>query len=157
MKTAALAVVLTLCASCAVHGINLVQDNRVHILSPRNYSTQRLPVDIRWATHGLDDRTSQFALFVDRAPMAPGKDLQSLAGRDRVCRSTPGCPDDQWFNAHGVYLTTATSYQFAELADLGSRHARDTHEVTIVLLDPQGRRQNESAFSVTFAVDRSGP
>jgi hypothetical protein len=155
-RAAVVAIGILTSPACAIHGINFAQDNRVRIVQPRDFSTQRLPVVLRWEKVGPHRHSAfLFALFVDRAPMAPGKDLGSLAEHDMVCRTTPGCPDQGWFNTHGVYLTSGNSYELDELADFGSRHAKDTHEATIVLLDSGGRRHSESAFSVTFSINRS--
>jgi hypothetical protein len=135
--------------------VRLVQDGRLQLEAPPKASRQRLPVTIRWRARDLGDRT--FAVFVDRSPVAPGETLRKIAQdeHDDACLARPGCPDAGWLSNRGVYLTGADSLQLRVLPDTSDtgRGARDSHEITVVLMDGD-RRDGESAWSRQFYVER---
>jgi len=137
--------------------VNLVQDRRVDVEAPGKAARVGLPVTIRWSAHDVAGRT--FALFVDRAPIKPGDSFRALAEdeHDDACLQQRGCPDAGWLRNRGVYVTTGRSLTLDTLPDTRDtgRGARDSHEVTIVLMH-DGRRDGEAAWSRQFYVDRSG-
>jgi hypothetical protein len=148
-------------AGCAFSNINLVQDHRVALISPKAYSTVHLPVTVSWRTRNLptslDGQPLRFAVFVDRRVVAPGADVRSVASGDPNCRAAQGCPNAAYLRSHGVYVVTGTSLTLPFLPDLrdpsaGVRH--DSHTVTVVILRGD-RRDGESAFSTSFTIDRS--
>jgi hypothetical protein len=150
----------TLSSGCAFSNIDLVQDHRVHILAPAAEQTVHLPVTIRWSVSGLDPGAGnppvRFAVFVDRAVIKPGTTLRSVASGDHRCLQDPTCPNTTYLREHGVYLVSGTELTLPFLPDLrnsGSHTTRDTHTVTIVILDGD-RRDGESAFTRTFFVAR---
>lgn len=147
--------------ACSVSGLAFTQDKRLSIVGPDNHSTQRLPVTVRWTVTdfnvtGPDGNASPdagyFAVFVDRAPQAPGKAISVLAKNDVRCKPRDGCPDAQWFSTHHIYPTTAREFVVDSLP-ASTKEERDRfHEVTIVLLDGKGNRIGEAAISVEFRV-----
>lgn len=149
-------------SSCAFSGINLLQDHRVHIQSPKTDQTVRLPVTITWTASdisvGQGQPPVQFAVFVDRAPVKPGATLRSIADGDNLCLRNPACPDATYLRVHGVYVVDGMQLTLPFLADLRTAHSaihQDQHTVTIVILHG-GRRDGESAFTRTFYVARTG-
>lgn len=123
-----------------------------------------MPVELSWSVHdfsatgidGTDDSgRGAFAVFFDREPMAPGRDLASLAEDDNDCRP-PECPNEAWFRQRFIFVTTETSVRVAALPDLRGRDSGlDRHEATIVLVNGEGRRIGESAFAREFYIGRT--
>lgn len=145
-----LAVVLP---ACAVTGLSFVQDDRVRIVEPEPNAKLSLPFEVRWDVEGYD---GSFAVFIDRSPVKPNQTLEALVPeRDTVCRTDPDCPDAEWLADRNVYVTTDTSLMLEHLPDRRENDSTgDRHELTIVLLDEDGRRSGESAFTREFLVER---
>jgi hypothetical protein len=152
-----------LASSCATSGLAFVQDDRVEIVSPRSHDKVTLPVTVRWNVKefrisGKDGRSDPnagyFALFVDRAPVPPGKTLDWIARDDRRCRAIPGCPDELYFADREVFTTDKTSFTFEHLPDQEAYQGHEIHDLSIVLLDGTGRRIGESAWYITLRYDR---
>jgi hypothetical protein len=123
----------------------------------------RLPVDLTWTIRDFTVKNSPsgrggaFAVFVDRAPVPPGKTLSWLAREDASCTTTPGCPDTAYLAKLGVYRTTATHLTITALPPTDpTSQTPDRHEATIILLDDNGKRIGETAFVVTFKVKQKG-
>ncbi len=96
-----------------------------------------------------------FAVFVNRAPIPPGKPLRWIARKDESCRPAEGCPDLEYLNSRGVYSTTETRIVLEHVPRIAEDEKEtDWHTVTIVFLDPSGRRLGESAFEVSFHLSR---
>jgi hypothetical protein len=162
---AVLAVAFLVSASCA-HGLAFVQDTRVEIVAPKSHATVTTPVTVRWRIErfhvtGPDGRSEPsagyFGVFVDQAPVPPGKTLAWVAHGDNRCRPDQGCPDAAYLAERDVFSTTQTSFTLSELPNLQAYHGHESHEVTIVLLDGRGARIGESAWYATFSYDRKGP
>jgi hypothetical protein len=142
----------------------LERDKRVHFLAPPAGANVTLPLVVRWTADrarfratGFDGsrsgRRGVYAVFVDSAPLRPGRHLDTLAEHDLICRASPGCPDTTWLSDHGVYLTTSPQLVLRGLpADSGRRAGggRRRHEVTGVLLDGRGVRVGEGAWTRSF-------
>jgi len=149
-------IVLTV-GGCGGGGLQFREDKRVDITAPSDRARVVAPVDVRWTTRGLvlgePDGPTQFAVFVDRAPIHPGQSLSALG--DDACRRTPGCPDEAYLRERFVYLTRKTAVTLETLPATSTSNrtgAKDTHEVTIVLLDADGHRHGEAAWSVEFTA-----
>ncbi len=119
------------------------QSDRVQIATPANHATVREPVTVAWDVKEFaPPRDGSFAVFVDRDPMPAGESLGYFAAKDR----------------DGIHVLAATSLRLDQL----SRRAgvdpaeQDHHDVTVVLLDQQGRRIGEYAAYAEFTVDRGG-
>jgi hypothetical protein len=150
-------------SSCATSGLAFVQDDRLEIVSPVSHTKVSLPVTIRWKVDGfrvtrpdgMSDRNSgYFGIFVDRAPVPPGKTLDWIARDDKRCLANPPCPDELYFADRETYTTDQTFFTLAQLPDQDAYQGHETHEVSIVLLDGAGRRIGESAWYVTLRYDR---
>lgn len=138
-------------------------DDRVRFVSPTDRADVRLPVTLDWEVEGFevtgpgearDKDSGYFAVFVDRAPMPPGKSLRWLARKDNSCRPDDGCPDEEYLRTRGVYTTTATELVLEQLPRVGDEDRRERHRATVVLLDAAGHRIGESAYEIAFDVER---
>lgn len=147
----------------------LEPDDRVRFLAPPEGSRVTLPLVVRWSadparfkTTGFDgsadDRRGAYAVFLDSAPMLPGRHLDSLADGDRLCETSPGCPDEAWLADHGVHLTTRPELVLRGVPRRGGRRTGRLrrHEVVVVLLDGRGRRIGEGAWRRAFYVREEG-
>jgi len=159
------AAVALLAQGCTPHGLAFVKDQRVDVVTPDSHATVHLPVTVRWTVHDFrvtghdgssNPDTGYFGVFVDRAPVPPGKPLSWVAHGDQLCLATPGCPDKQYMRDHDTYATTDTSFTLRQLPDLSAYHGHELHEVTIVMLDGDGIRIGEQAWYVDFKYDRMG-
>lgn len=153
----------TVLAGCGFDGLSFIEDDRLSITRPEARSEVNLPITVAWEiedfsrtgrTNVAQPDAGYFALFVDRAPQAPGRTVESLAEDDAACALEPDCPNADYFATRGVYTTSQTSLTIDTLRDLTDGEARDFHEVTIVLLNGEGKRIGESAFRVEFEVTR---
>jgi hypothetical protein len=164
----ALAVVLmALTSGCVPQGLAFRVDDRLTILSPKARSEVTLPVTVRWSvrdfavippasTESAGSDSGYFGVFLDRPPQPPGKPLAWVARDDRGCRPADGCPDAEYLADRNIYSTTATEIVFRQLPRPSSKKGKERHQVTIVLLDADGRRIGESAFHVDFTLNRKG-
>jgi hypothetical protein len=137
--------------ACSGQDLAFRTDERVEIVRPSDRSEVRLPVRLEWRAELGEG--AYFAAFVDRAPIRPGQSLSVLA--DDACDRTPRCPDLQYLRDRYVFVTERTSLVLDTLPQKGGSTrtgARDRHEATIVLIDPDGRRIGESAYTVEFSV-----
>ena len=141
---------------CGVHGLNFVKDTRVDIVTPHDRSKVVLPLTVRWRAH---DFAGTYAVFVDRSPQPPGHTLDWPFRNDLTCKSAGGkqlCASDGFLAAHGVHTTTDSSFAVVRVPRLtGNERSRQFHEITVVLLDAQGRRRGEGAWSVEFEVPKT--
>ena len=139
---------------CGTEGLSFVNDHRVALVSPADRDTVTVPFTISWTVAGFATgaQAGSFAVLVDRIPPPPGKSLEWLFRDDELCaRET--CLDPAYRAKRGVYRTTATSIVVPEVFTQPGR-GDDLHEVTVVLLDRDGRRSGEGAWSTQFRVDR---
>lgn len=143
--------------ACSMSGLRYTADKRIEVVSPRPGATVELPVTLRWRAEGLtlakpgSSNGVYFAVFVDRAPLAPGVGLVHLV--DEACkRSGHGCATLEYFAEHNVYLTSQTSLQLSAVPDL-ARHdpGRYVHRVEVVLMSAD-QRVGESVASTMFRV-----
>jgi len=94
-------------------------------------------------------------VFVDQAPQPPGKPLSWIAHNDRACRAADGCPDAEYLAARHIFSTTDTHITFAQLPlSSGESKQKERHSITVILLDPAGKRIGESAFQIDISVNR---
>jgi hypothetical protein len=152
-------------SGCAVSGLSFRIDDRLQILRPADREEVSLPVTIEWDIDDFevvkpdgseDPGRGYFGVFVDRAPQPPGETVEWFAKDDDSCRVEDGCPDKQYLADRGVHTTTETQFVVETLPPPPSDQVarRELHEVTIVLLDGNGRRIGESAFTAEFEVQR---
>jgi hypothetical protein len=155
-----------LLSGCVSQGLAFRVDDRLTITAPGDRAEVTLPVTVRWSIRDFDvvkpgqagsrpgTDAGYFAVFVDGTPQPPGKALAHLARKDRSCRPVDGCPDAEYFAARNIYTTSAQEITFEQLPRPADEKHKERHTVTIVLLDPAGKRLGESAFDVTFTLNR---
>lgn len=117
------------------------QSDRVAITYPVIYSTVREPLTIRWRASDFSaPADGHFALFIDRDPMPPGSGIDYFDSRDR----------------DGIHVLDASSFHVDVMArQVGVDPAeQDHHDVTVVLLDRDGKRLGEYAAFTEFTVRR---
>lgn len=154
-----------LSAGCsAADGLVFRQDRRVALESPEYREVVDLPVTLDWTVDdglaaALADPSAPpegFAVLIDVDPQPPGEPLRYFARDDDTCRADDGCPDLGYLAARGIHVTRDTSFTIERLLPAPGvdvdRGDRDIHEVTLVLLDADGIRLGESAWTFTFEV-----
>src|SRR4051812_15218727 len=77
-------------------------DHGVRIVAPRDLAHVTTPLTLSWQASSLPGKARQFAVFVDRAPVRPWQPLKAVAGDDRSCRESAGCPDAAYLRRHNV-------------------------------------------------------
>jgi hypothetical protein len=155
-----LAVVLFLTTSgCAVHGLSFDHDDRLDIISPRDRAKVDLPVTVRWTVEdfAVGDREGSFAVALDATPPRSGQTLPGMFRKNATCRGEAGrtlCASPEFLAQHGLFRTTDREFTIERVAKLsGNDRRRQFHELTVVLLDREGRRAGEGAWSVQFSVE----
>jgi hypothetical protein len=155
----ALVAALVLVPGCG-QGLLFSQDRRIEIVSPARNGKVTLPFVVRWTVDrdvviGRD--VGSFAVFFDSEPQPPDATLASLAKRDTVCKQTPGCPDRKYYEQRGIFVTTDTHLDVPTLYPVAGvdldKGDHDRHDVTIVVLDAQGRRMTEASWSQLFEIE----
>lgn len=84
--------------------------------------------------------------------MPPGETVRWFAKGDADCATTPTCPDELYLARRGVTVATSTSVDIAIVPPLTGSRKGTFHELTIVRLDADGRRDGETAATTQFKV-----
>ena len=158
-----LAAVLALSGCMSLEGLRFTVDDRVEITSPESRSTVQVPLTVSWTYRNFElagsgrwtDRgVGSFAVFVDRAPMPPDKDMRWLFRKDRACLADDECPTESYLAERQVFLTDEPELTLEQLPRPERPDDREEHTITIVLLDGSGYRIGESAWYVDVFLDR---
>ena len=156
---------LAMVTGCDTSNYAFKVDNSIKITQPKARTEVTVPVTIRWtdakSVAGMrvdpkDPTASYYAVFLDAAPMGPGRRLASLVEHSDRCKLSAGCPTTNQLSDAGVHLTAAPSAVLEFVADRRpSSHGdtKDTHDVTIVRMLGD-KRVGETAFRQTFFVRR---
>ena len=159
------AVAASLLAACNTSGFAFKIDKTISITAPEARQTVSLPATVRWRDDKApselrvapdDPNAEYYGVFVDRAPLGPGRRIVSLVSTKDSCRRTPGCPDAEFLARLKVFLTATPEVTLDFLSDLRPTergNTKDPHEVTIVRMRGD-RRLGEAAFRVNFFVER---
>lgn len=148
---AALAVALAAsgCSQFGTDGLQLQADDSIEIVTPDDRATVDVPLEVRWTDS--DPRPGgTYAVIIDRAPMPPGETVDWFARDDADCAATAGCPDEVWLARRGITVTDGTELSIAIVPPLDDDER--FHELTVVRLDGEGRRDGEGAFRAQFEV-----
>ena len=154
MRTAALAVAVVLLAGCsqfATDGLSLRADRSISIITPKNRSRVPLPLQVTW-TDSAPRPGGSYVVLIDRAPMPPGETMHWFAKGDADCATTPSCPDAMYLARRGVTITSDTSVSIAIVPPLTGSRSSNFHELTVVRLGADGRRDGETAANTLFKV-----
>ena len=128
------------------------------IIAPDDRSKVDLPVTVRWTVEdfAVGDGEGSFAVAVDATPPRSGQSLPDMFRKSTTCRGEAGrrlCASPEYLAQRGLYRTTDTAFTIQRVAKLsGNDRRREFHEITVVLLDRDGRRAGEGAWSVQFSV-----
>jgi hypothetical protein len=142
-------------------------DNRFHFTAPPDMTRVSQPVTVSWTIKGFrvvgagteapSRQAGFFGVFVDRAPIAPGKTMRAVASGDHICLSDPHCPDADYLAARRVFTTTAATLTLPRLPNVnGNPESVQVHRITFVLIDTAGRRIGESAWELDVRLSRGG-
>ena len=159
----AAALALSALTGCVnVSQLAFTNDDRLSVVSPDDRALVTTPFTIQWriadfriAKPGSEAPTKDagyFAIFLDRAPVKPGKTLRDVAKGDSSCKRIPTCPDQAYLADRGVFTTTGMSLQLDVVPALASKDKVQLHSVIIILLDTEGRRIGESAWRTEFKL-----
>lgn len=144
---------LSLLAGCGGVSGAVTLDDSVEIVRPAPLAVVATPVDVRWT--GDLGAGEEFAVFVDRDPIAPGASIDDAF--EEACDGAAGCPDEAFLSARGVYRTDGNEVSIPLLmprAGVDGASALEVHRLTIVVLDADGVRIGERAWGTEFRVDR---
>jgi hypothetical protein len=138
LAVAALAVLSSTLSGCA-DGYLFHNDHRISIDSPGSFASVRQPLTVRWTSPDFSaPRDGSFAVFFDLAPPPPGQTLGDI-------------PPLQKRFVRVVDTTHVEAPAFTHDSS-STGPLQDHHEVTVILLDRQGRRISETAGYVEFDV-----
>jgi hypothetical protein len=126
-----------LATGCSTDGLVFVDDGTLQIDAPRAEQRLAQPVTLRWHLKTGHPVPAQYGVLIDLNPPKPG-----------------GVVDPE--QREHLVLTTDTSIVLPTLNPRGTGNDVEvrTHEVTVVLMDADGRRIDERADYVRFVVDR---
>ena len=153
-------VALVVTGACGVSGLSFKTDDRVDIVRPDARAKVRLPTTVTWTVKDFAVGPGQgsFGVFLDRSPQRSGKTLAWLFRGDKSCKGTEGralCQTTDFLAQRGVYRTDATQFTVEQVQKLsGNERSRQFHELTVILLDRDGNRVGEGAWSVQFEVPK---
>lgn len=152
---------LVACADWSQLGFR--QDQRLQFTSPQSHRLVELPLTLSWSMDDFrivkrgsappDPAAGYFAVFVDTAPMKPAQTMRDLMADDPACTGDPKCPDKADLADRGIYTTTKTKLVLRAVAPLSPDEPVELHDVTVVLLDSEGRRIGESAWNIQFKLE----
>lgn len=153
LLAAALAVCLALFAALQAPGLAFHSEDQLRMVAPAELAEVEAPLVLRWkvsdeVARAVAQRRAYFAVFIDRAPIAPGESLAALA--DDGCRRTPGCPDRAWLAERRVLVTQSSAVRVGILPDGGWGADGRGHEATVVVIAADGTRWGEAAAGVRF-------
>jgi hypothetical protein len=125
-------------SGCA-EGYLFRNDHRITIETPASFATVHQNFTVRWSARDfVAPRDGRFAVFFDLSPPSPGQTLGNIPALER----------------RFVRVVDATQVQaptFTHDSDT-TGPLQDHHEVTVILLDRDGRRISETAGYVEFDV-----
>ena len=158
------ALTATSASACDVSRLQFKNDHRLSFESPKDRQKVSTPFTISWSmkdfdtSGGLDGTTDDhhgvFAVFVDRAPMPVGKDIKWIGHGDTSCQRDPRCPDKEYLNSKGVYITQDSSISLDTLPPAPDGVGDEEHYVNVVLLNGKGQRIGETGWYREFTSKR---
>lgn len=166
MIVALVSMVLGSATACTdLSAMDIKQDHRLKFVAPPSREMVKPPFTVRWTMDdfkvvkpgaGAPRRSAgYFAVFIDEAPVRPGRTLRDVAEGDQDCERDPQCPDDGYLAGRGVYTTVKPSLKLDAVAPLPSKETTQLHEATVILLDSSGKRIGEKAWYLQFKLDKT--
>lgn len=138
------------------------QDQRLEFVGPESHRLVELPLTLSWTmadfrivkpgSEAPGPAAGYFAVFVDTVPMEPRQTMRDLMADDPGCAADLNCPDKGYLADRGIYTTTKSKLVLRSVAPLSRDESVELHDVTVVLLDSEGRRIGESAWTIQFKL-----
>lgn len=151
--TAVLLMVLIVSVACRTEGLQFREDRRIQIVAPQDRAEVRLPIVVQWTAKHSSPR---FGVFVNVIPQPPGKGLEYFFRKDPSCRPARACVVPNSLARVGVFETTETAFTIEAVGRRAGvpKDQSDWHEVTVALLDSNGRRIGESGDWILLKLNR---
>ena len=141
------------------------QDHRLQFTTPDDYAFVEPPFTVEWTMEDFEvlpagsgeppsEDAGYFAVFVDQAPIKPGRTLEDVAGRDEACKNDPRCPDKRYLEAKAVYVTHQPRLDLELVPQLNTKEKIQNHQLTVILLDSTGHRIGEYAWYLNFKAEK---
>ncbi len=128
-------------------------DKSVRIVEPENLSTVTMPLEVRWEVDPSAPE-SDYAVFVDRYPMSPGETIRDLVDEEPSCRGNDECLTPDYLSRRfGILLTDDTHVTVDVFPPKAIDDGSDTHYVTLIRVDEEGRRIGETVWYASFRVE----
>lgn len=143
---------LVVSAACR-EGLSFRRDHLLSITHPVDRAAVTVPFEVRWSTRDLP-AGARFAVLLDRTPPPAGEGLDWFARHDPACTRDSDCPDDDYLEGLHVHVIEGTSFTVSSVPRTQRHEERELHDVTVILLDRDGRRIGETDDTVTVEVHR---
>lgn len=147
----AVAALLAGCSQFSVDGLALRVDHSIAIVEPVNRSDVTAPLVVRWMDYAPKPGGS-YLVLIDRAPMPPGETIRWFFKDDPECEANRGCPDDLYLARRGVTIVNTNSVEIEIVPPLKRAGSNTLHEVTVVRIGPDGRRDGETSATTQFKL-----
>lgn len=121
-------------AGCSTHGLAFVQDDRVEVVAPHDQQDVSLPLTVQWTAADIPNGAS-FAVAVDAVPPRPGD-----------------APDKD----EQIVRTADTQVVLDHLGATSRAGGQGDHQITVFMLDEQGKRLGEGAWRVDVSLKDAG-
>lgn len=112
-----------------------VQDD-IRFIEPLQGDFVQTPLQLRWENGGLP--AQRYAVFLDRAPIAPKQSIQDLETSERS----------------NIFETTATELllEFVSPRSTSVLGRRNVHRIVVIAIDKNGRRMSDESAAIDFTV-----
>ncbi len=139
------------CGQFRLSGIDLTRDSSITFATD-DHSDLSLPFHLTWRDDAAAAGRS-YAVVVNRTPPPPGETLRWYAKGDRACLSSSTCPDDAYLLRKGVVRADAPAVDVRAVPiPAGRTDRRGLQTATVIVLDAEGRRVGEAAFTFEFTL-----
>lgn len=149
----ALLVLLAASTGCRTEGLQFREDRGIQIVAPADRAEVNLPIVVKWKVQHSNPR---FGVFINVVPQPPGEGLEYFFRKDPSCRPASTCVVPEILARVGVFETTEATFTIDAVGRrMGvPKDQSDWHEVTVALLDSNGRRIGESGDWVLLKLKR---
>ncbi|HEX3899268.1 MAG TPA: hypothetical protein VHW74_08850 [Mycobacteriales bacterium] len=130
-------------------GLEFKQDHRLSFITPASDQLTHLPVTVSWQmkTPG----SYHFGVFIDQQAIKVGHNIDSVLPKGTK-------PTHALLAEDNVYETDQDHVTLRIVPDLQyDKASRQRHDITVVLLDADGNRINESAWVREFDLPKGAP
>lgn len=142
------------CGQFRLSGIDLARDTSI-TFTTEEHADLALPFHLAW--HDDDAAPDRhYAVVVNRTPPPPGETLRWFAKGDKPCLANAACPDDVYLLRKGVVRTDVAEVDVRAVpVPLGRGDRSGLQTATVIVLDDDGRRVGEAAFTFEFTLDEA--